>query len=203
MTIQTRYLLATLGLVAAAGVVVYLAATPAAPPSAEVPPLSAAPQFQPIPTPPGQIITRGLREGARAPDFSARRFGGGILGLADLRGKGVVMNFFASWCAPCRAEARDLDGAFQKYRNQGIVFLGVNVEQDTWDDAREFLDEFKISYPAVRDESSDIARKYQLLGLPTSYFIDKAGLIRAKFVGPFLGPEGLKALEERIKMILP
>ena len=203
MTKQAWFILGILGLFVLTGVVVYLAATPAAPPSTAVPTPSASPQFQPIPTPPGQIITRGLRQGAQAPDFSARRFGGGTLSLADLRGKGVVMNFFASWCAPCRAEARDLDAAFSKYRNKGIVFLGVNVEQDTWDDAREFLDEFKISYPAVRDEASDIARKYQLLGLPTTYFIDKAGVIRSKFVGPFLGPEGLKGLERRIEMILP
>lgn len=125
------------------------------------------------------------------------------MSLADLRGKGVVMNFFASWCAPCRAEAGDLDAAFRKYRNRGIVFLGVNIEQDTWDDARDFLEEFAISYPAIRDESSEITKKYQLFGLPTTYFIDKAGVIRSKFIGPFLGPEGLKVLERRIEMIVP
>ncbi len=203
MSVRAPWLLGLLGLLAATGAVVYLAATPVAPPRVEAPTPTISPQFQPIPTPPGQIITRGLREGAPAPDFSARRFGGGTLSLVDLRGKGVVMNFFASWCAPCRAEARDLDATFRKYQNRSVVFLGVNIEQDTWDDAREFIDEFSISYPAVRDESSDIARKYQLLGLPTTYFIDKAGVIRSKFVGPFLAPEGLKVLERRIEMILP
>jgi len=198
-----RLILGTLAFIGAAVFIVYLAASRSVPARTDAPTPPLPLQAQPLPTPPGQIITRALGQGARAPRFSAPRFGGGTLGLADLRGKGVVMNFFASWCAPCRAEARDLDAMFRKYRERGIVFLGVNIEQDTWDDARMFLQEFDISYPAVRDQHADIARSYQLFALPTTYFIDKDGVIASKFVGPFLGPAGLELLEQRIAAIVP
>ncbi|MGH2454215.1 MAG: TlpA disulfide reductase family protein [bacterium] len=195
-------LLVGLGALAAAGGIVYFAATPPSRQRTVAPSIPGFGQAQPLPSPRGG---RGPapRQGAPAPAFSARSFAGGTLALADLQGKGVVMNFFASWCVPCRAEARDLEATYQKYRAQGIVFLGVDIEQDTWNDARTFLKEFGISYPAIRDENGQIAQKYQMYGLPTTYFIDKDGIIRSKYVGPFLGPEGLKELERRIRMVLP
>ena len=196
------WLLGLLGFFAAVVGIVYLAATRSAPqPGA---PLSTPGfgTFQPITSPRGTTAV-GPREGARAPAFTATRFDGGTLSLTDLRDKGVVMNFFASWCAPCRAEARELEAMYQKYRSQGIVFLGVDIETDTWEDAREFLKEFAITYLAIRDEKGEIARKYQMFGLPTTYFIDKDGIVRSKFVGAFLGPEGVKELERRIRLILP
>ncbi len=114
-----------------------------------------------------------------------------------------MMNFFASWCVPCRKEARDLEAMYQKYRNEGIVFLAVDIQQDTWEDAREFLQEFGITYPAIRDETGEIMLKYHMVGLPTTFFIDRNGIVRSKFVGPFLGREGVKELERRIWAILP
>ena len=183
----------------AAVVLVYVATTsapttpPAVAPGAEgVQPLPSAGARGPAP-----------RTGAPAPVFSARRFGGGTLGLAELRGQGVVMNFFASWCVPCREEAKDLEATFQKYRTRGVTFLAVDIEQDSWEDAAAFLTQFGISYPAIRDEDGRIAARYQLFGLPTTFFIDKDGILRAKYVGPFLGPEGLEELERRIAAILP
>lgn len=206
MTARIGLLLAALVLIAAALIVVYVAAPRGVGTKAERPASPTDLRAQPVPSPPGQttqIVTRGLREGEAAPEFTAPRFGGGTLSLKDLRGKGIVMNFFASWCPPCRAEARDLEAMFRKYRDLGIVFLGVDIEQDTWDDALAFLREFGISYPTVRDETSDIARKYRLTGLPSTYFIDKNGVIRSKFIGAFLGPEGLTLLESRIEAVLP
>lgn len=196
------FILGMLGLLVAAGGVVYLAATRSAPQRAATPATPSFGQFQPIPTP-QKTIGVAPREGARAPAFSARRFGGGTLSLSDLRGQGVVMNFFASWCVPCRKEARDLEAMYQKYRGEGIVFLAVDIQQDTWEDARKFLQEFGITYPAIRDETGEIMLKYHMVGLPTTFFIDKEGIVRSKFVGPFLGREGVKELERRIWTILP
>jgi len=164
------------------------------------PPGASAPLFQPLDPPP---TAEAPREGARAPEFAAPRFGGGTLRLADLREKGVVMNFFASWCTPCKVEAPALEAAYRKYQSQGIVFLGVDVQQDTWDDAVDFLEAFGMTYPAVRDANGEIARKYQLIGLPTTYFIDRDGIVRAKVVGAFFGPDGINHLEGRIQLILP
>lgn len=164
------------------------------------PPEASAPSFQLLDLPP---IAVAPREGARAPEFAAPRLGSGTLRLIDLRGKGVVMNFFASWCTPCKLEAPALEAAFRKYQSQGIVFLGVDVQQDSWDDALDFLEAFGVSYPAVRDVNGEIAQKYQLLGLPTTYFIDRDGIVRAKVAGAFLGPGGVKELEQRIQLILP
>ena len=148
-------------------------------------------------------IKTGPGEGELAPNFSAPRFGGGTLSLMDLRGKGVVMNFFASWCTPCRLEAHGLEATYRKYLARGIVFLGVDIRQDDWDDAHDFLEKFGITYPVIRDVNGEIAQKFQLLGLPTTYFVDKHGVVRARFVGAFLGFGGQGELERRIKMISP
>jgi len=146
---------------------------------------------------------QGPRENTLAPALKAPRFGGGELSLADLHGKGVVINFFASWCVPCRLEARDLEATYHKYRGKGVAFLGVNIQQDDWDDVYGFLKAFSISYPAVRDATGEVAQRYSVFGLPTTYFIDKNGLIRSKYVGGFLGKEGMAELERRIQIIQP
>ncbi len=77
----------------------------------------------------------------------------------------------------------------------------MDVQQDDWDDARDFLEKFGITYPAVRDVNGEIGRKFELVGLPT-YFVDAHGMVRSKFIGAFLGPDGVKELERRIEMIL-
>lgn len=201
-------ILGLLAFLALVGVVVYFAVNPAASPQrsslrSSEPTPSGANRYLPVLTPQAPLGP-GPRKSAPAPAFTAPRLDRkGQLSLSDLRGKGVVMNFFASWCAPCRAEAKDLEGTYQKHRSRGIVFLGVDIEQDTWDEALAFVEEFGITYPAVRDSKGEIAEKYQMFGLPTTVFIDKDGIIRSKFVGPFLGQEGLKELERRIKEIMP
>lgn len=96
-----------------------------------------------------------------------------------------------------------MEVAYQKYRAREIVFLGVDIQQDDWDDAHDFLEKFGITYPAIRDVNGEIAQKFQLVGLPTTYFIDRNGVVSPKFVGALLGPGALKELEHRIEMILP
>lgn len=199
---RTLSILGAAGVLAGTVAVIYLlVARPSIRPDL-TPPASEVSRFQTLATSEKPIKT-GPREGALAPSFSAPRFSGGTLSLADLRGQGVVMNFFASWCTPCRLEAHDLEATYRKYRARGIVFLGVDLQQDDWDDARDFLEKFGITYPAIRDVNGEIGQKFQLVGLPTTYFIDKNGVVRSKFVGAFLGPESLKELEHRIEMVLP
>ena len=94
----------------------------------------------------------------------------------------VFLNFWASWCPPCRAEARMLEAAWQKHRDQAVVFLGINI-QDEEEPARAFLQEFGITYPNGRDRGARIAIEYGVWGLPETFFIDREGRITYKHVG--------------------
>ncbi|HLI28824.1 MAG TPA: TlpA disulfide reductase family protein [Chloroflexota bacterium] len=108
---------------------------------------------------------------------------GGELDLAALRGQPVVVNFWASWCQPCRDEAAVLERFAAEYGPRGVAFVGVNV-WDSADRARAFVDEFGLSYPNGTDARGSAAIDYGLTGLPETYFLDRQGQIVGKFVGP-------------------
>ncbi len=133
-----------------------------------------------------------------APPFTLTLFDGSVLRLEDLRGQVVFLNFWASWCPPCRAEARTLEAAWRKYRDQGVVFVGVNI-QDKEERARAFVEEFGITYPNGPDRGSRIAIEYGVWGLPETFFIDRDGRITYKHVGA-LGWETITTkLEEAMR----
>jgi cytochrome c biogenesis protein CcmG/thiol:disulfide interchange protein DsbE len=117
-----------------------------------------------------------------APPFSLPLFDGTTLRLEDLRGKVVFLNFWASWCPPCRAEAGMLEAAWHEYKDRGVVFVGANI-QDKEPDARAFLEEFAITYPNGIDRGSKIAIDYGVWGLPETFLIDREGRIVYKHVG--------------------
>jgi cytochrome c biogenesis protein CcmG, thiol:disulfide interchange protein DsbE len=104
------------------------------------------------------------------------------IGLAELRGTPVVLNFWASWCDPCRAEAPVLEAGWRTARGQGVLFLGLDM-QDNPDDAREFLREFDITYPNIREGGKQTYRKYGLTGLPETFFISDRGQIVSHVIG--------------------
>ena len=113
--------------------------------------------------------------GGPAPNFALRRVDGtGTLDLASLRGKPVVINFWASWCVPCKGEAKMLEQAWRQYRSQGVVFVGVDYH-DVTGDARHFLERHDITYPTVQDGSGSIADRYGVSAVPETYFIDRRG----------------------------
>ncbi|HUJ54677.1 MAG TPA: TlpA disulfide reductase family protein [Gaiellaceae bacterium] len=124
--------------------------------------------------------------GARAPDFSLRRLsGGGEISLASFRGKTVVLNFFASWCGPCKREAPALEALWRQYRSRGVVVLGVD-SGDAAGDARRFVQAHGITYPIVSDPDQTLASNaYGVANLPATYVIDRAGrLVGSEVVGP-------------------
>ncbi len=133
-----------------------------------------------------------------APDFAAPSFAGGEIALAAFRGKPVVLNFWASWCPPCRAEARELERVWQAYRNRGIVFLGVNI-QDPEPEARAFLHAFGVTYPSVRDVTNGIATAYAVGALPTTVFIDRDGRIAGRWVGTLTEQQLVARVEELLR----
>jgi cytochrome c biogenesis protein CcmG, thiol:disulfide interchange protein DsbE len=136
-----------------------------------------------------------------APSFTLTLFDGGTLTLKDLQGKAVLLNFWASWCVPCRAEALALESAWQKYKNRGVVFLGVNI-QDKDEDARAFMKEFGITYLNGRDASGKIAVDYGVWGIPETFFIDAQGMITYKHAGELKAPIIGAKLDEVLKGVV-
>ena len=125
----------------------------------------------------------GQRAHGPAPDFTLQQFDGGTFVLSEQRGKVVMLDFWASWCIPCREEARRLEALWQEYRDRGVVFVGV-AYADTETEARAFLDEFDISYPNGPDLGTRISQAYRMRGVPEKFFIDKCGNIRQVVIGP-------------------
>lgn len=117
-----------------------------------------------------------------APDFELALFEGGSLRLADVRGQGVVLNFWASWCVPCRQEAPNFARAAAAFDGRGVVFVGVDI-QDIESDARAFLAEFGIRYANGADNAGRIAGDYGIVGIPTTVFIDADGRIARRWLG--------------------
>jgi cytochrome c biogenesis protein CcmG/thiol:disulfide interchange protein DsbE len=130
--------------------------------------------------------------GAAAPDFTLRLFDGyysefdeGQVTLADLKGRVVVINFWASWCVECRVEARGLEETWQAYRDRGVVLIGVDYD-DTEVKARAYLEEFGITYPNGLDGRGRISNNsYRITGVPETFIVDPAGKIAYVKIGPF------------------
>ncbi len=122
-----------------------------------------------------------LSEGP-APDFSLQLFDGDQLSLASLGDQVIVVNFWGSWCEPCREEAPVLEKAWQEYQGQGVTFIGI-AYKDTEGKARAFLDEFGITYPNALDPGNKVGRAYRVQGVPETFFI-KDGEIASLYIGP-------------------
>jgi thiol-disulfide isomerase/thioredoxin len=138
-----------------------------------------------IPKKVGQAFTRAglpvLRRPAAAPDFSLPLLDGKTINLADLRGKAVFLNFWATWCGPCRAEMPSMEALFRRYRNRGLVILAVNVREDRGN-AAAFMDQLGLHFPAALD-SGGVSRRYGITAFPTTYIIDREGFIVSRIVG--------------------
>ena len=133
-----------------------------------------------------------------APDVQMVGFDGSEISLNTLRGQGVVVNFWASWCAPCRVEAELLEDAWRTERDNGITFVGVN-RQDTRDAAFAFLKEFSVSYPNGADDDSTWSRSFGVIGLPTTFFIDAEGTIASVVWGPITSARELADQLDKIR----
>lgn len=131
-----------------------------------------------------------------APDFTLPILGGsGDLSLSSFRGSVVVVNFWASWCGPCREEAPDLAATSRAYRSRGVRFLGID-ERDDDPAALAFVREFDIPYPSVVDPAGALADDYRLLGLPTTVVVDPGGQIVYRFTGYLDAPILRSALDD-------
>jgi cytochrome c biogenesis protein CcmG/thiol:disulfide interchange protein DsbE len=132
-----------------------------------------------------------------APDFTLETFDGQVVTLSQLRGQVVIINFWASWCPPCREEAAYLEQTWRKYRDQGVVFIGVDWV-DTPTNAGAYIDQFDITYPNGPDLGTNIAQAYRLQGVPETFYVGKDGTLRGVKIGPLKAPE----LEQEIDELL-
>lgn len=131
-----------------------------------------------------------------APDFTLTSFDNQKIRLSDLRGQVVVVNFWASWCVPCRDEAPFLEQAWRQYKDRGVVFIGVNyVDSET--PAKAYLKEFDITYFNGPDIGSEIYQRFRAKGVPETYFIGKDGNLYGNIIGPVTRPSAfIQKLEE-------
>jgi cytochrome c biogenesis protein CcmG/thiol:disulfide interchange protein DsbE len=144
---------------------------------------------------PAPGFTLDLLSAGRVPQPLAGRFrraaADGRVELGELRGMPLVLNFWASWCGPCREEAPLLERAWLRMGPRGVLFLGLNM-QDITADARAFLGEFSLSYPNVREPGREVARRYGVTGLPETFFISARGRAVGHVIG-VVSPEQLEA----------
>jgi len=133
-------------------------------------------------------------EGQHVPNFTLTTFDSQQYSLEDLKGKVVVVNFWASWCKPCEQEAADLQAAWQFYEPRGdVVFLGVDYV-DTEPQALAYLEKFQITYPNGPDLRTRISQAFRIRGVPETYFIDREGKLAFKQIGPFSSLAQIKSV---------
>lgn len=134
-----------------------------------------------------------IQIGHPAPDFSLNTYDNQVYTLSQLRGKVVVINFWASWCKPCEQEAADLETAWRHYRSRDdILFLGI-AWTDTPKNSQAYLEKFEITYPNGPDLKTRISQIYRITGVPETYIIDKNGILAYVKLSPFLSLEEIKA----------
>lgn len=137
------------------------------------------------------------REGRAAPNFKLQTPEGQTHTLDQYRGNYVLLNFWASWCGPCRGETPDLQDFHAATESSGVAVIGIN-QQEQPATARAFADEFGVTYPILLDTSGEVSNAYQFPGLPATYFIDPTGVVERVYYGR-ITPEQLTDLEERLR----
>lgn len=183
-----------LGIVLAmgAGVAYYLStnwpAAPAAPTPAPFTSVAVANVIvleQPTTDPASLVLKSRVQVGDLAPDFTLPALDKStFVSLSQFKGQPVVINFWASWCIPCRTETPALERAYRANQVDNLIIIGVNTTaQDTLQNAKTFVEEFGVTYAIVLDEEDTVSQMYSVLGLPTSVFINREGRIQRIFIG--------------------
>ena len=149
---------------------------------------------------PGAAQKPAPRQGFMAPAFTASTFTGATVVLADLKGQVVLINFWASWCLPCRAEMRAIQNTYADDQARGLVVLAINASyQDDILAAAKFAKAEGLTFPLLEDPRGEINRLYQVRALPTSFFIDRQGKIARVVVG---GPMAEALVRSEVEALL-
>ncbi len=122
------------------------------------------------------------------------------ISLNDFKGKPVVLNFWASWCGPCKEELPLFESTWKEYKDKDVIFLGVDVMDDR-NAAEKYISDEGITYTNLHDPSGEVSNQYGVVALPATFFIDREGRIVAKNYGPFTGDYGAKKFKSYLKEI--
>ena len=121
--------------------------------------------------------------GYLAPDFSLRNLKGNYESLDSFRGQVVVLNFWATWCAPCRVEMPSFEKLYRRYRSEGVAVLAVTLDKNAGPKIKSFVDEYELSFPILLDEKGEVERLYPSMTIPFTYVIDREGRVVARVDG--------------------
>jgi peroxiredoxin len=145
------------------------------------------------------LSAAALSAGSRAPEIELSDLSGKVVKLSDLKGKVVLVDFWASWCVPCKEELPVLEALHKKYAGDGLVIIGVNADSER-DNMTKFLRRTKLSFTVVHDVDRKVAGRYAPTKMPSSYLIDRSGLVRYVHAGYRAGDAD--KLESEIKTLL-
>ena len=146
----------------------------------------------------GSIRSEGAKDGNQAPDFTLENLEGEKVSLNDFSGRVVLINFWATWCPPCRAEIPDIQAAYQSHQKDGLVVLGVNVGESR-EAVKPFVDQVQMTYPVLLDEARKVFKAYRVFGLPMSVIVDQEGVVRVRHTGQLTAAQ----LEHYLDQLLP
>ena len=139
------------------------------------------------------------RVGEPAPDFRLENLDGQSISLSDFRGKPILLNFWATWCPPCVSEMPYIQQVYEEWSGKGLVVLAVNIGESS-PKVKGFLQAHDLSLPVLLDTKENTAEKYNITGIPASFFIDSDGIIREKIIGAF---PNKGAIETHLNKIMP
>ena len=137
-------------------------------------------------------------EGSPAPDFTLRRLDGKMVSLSDYKGKVVFVNIWATWCGPCREEMPSMEKLYQELKGEAFEILAVSIDVSGAKAVAPFMEEYKLSFPALLDPGGTIKRLYSITGVPETFIVDKQGIIASKIIGPrdWAKPEVVRLLRD-------
>jgi peroxiredoxin len=145
-------------------------------------------------------LVPGPQPGYLAPDFSLQTLDGKVVTLSEFKGQPVLLNMWASWCTPCKYEMPAIQVIYEEFKDQDFVVLAVNLtKKDVLSSVESFVEAHKLSFPILLDQDGRVEETYQLRGLPTSFFIDRDGIIQSVVIG---GPMTEEVVREHTEQII-
>ena len=142
---------------------------------------------------------QGVEVGNLAPDFQLQNLDGQTVSLGNLQGKPVLINFWATWCPPCCSEMPYIQEIYEEWSGKGLEVLAINIGESS-SKAEEFMQSNDLSFTVLLDTKQDVAQRYNITGIPTTFFIDKDGIIQDKVIGAF---QNKTQIENRLGKIMP